>query len=91
MKFDLWFPKPMTGDVEKDKHAETAMVSGKSAYIWLTEPFDDGSGQHSLVRSNGRILLCNEAVSAEECCRQIDLVISDLVKLKTKAHKEFAK
>jgi hypothetical protein len=90
MKFDLWFPKPITGNPEMDKDAESAMVAGKSAYIWLVEPFDDGTGQHDLVWSKGRILVCHEAVSADECCRQIDLLIADLHKLKAKARRKFA-
>jgi hypothetical protein len=87
MKFDLWFPKPMAGPNDKD--AETAFIAGQSAYIELIDPFDDGSGQHSLVKSKGRILLCHEAITADECCHQIDSLIEDLKKLKIKARRKF--
>ncbi len=86
-KFDLWFPKPMRHATDKD--AETAFVAGQSAYICLVNPFDDGSGQHGLVKSEGRILLDHEALSADECCRQIDSLIGDLQTLKTKARGKF--
>ena len=81
----------MTGDPKKDNDAETAMTMGTSAYIWLREPFDDGSGQHDLVRPEGRILVCHEAVTADECCKQIDWVIADLQKLKAKARRKFTR
>lgn len=87
MKFDLWFPKPMAS--LNDKDAETAFTAGQSAYIELTDPFDDGSGQHSLLKSKGRILLCCEAVTAGECCGQIDSLIEDLKRLKIKARRKF--
>ena len=74
-----------------DKEAETGMVSAKSAYIEVVGPFDDGSGQHDLVKSKGHILLYHEATTAEECCGQIDLLIADLQSLKAKARREFAK
>jgi hypothetical protein len=86
-KFDLWFPKPM--EPGKENEAETAFVSGKSAYICLKNPFDDGSEQHDLVKSNGRILIFHEAVSADECCAQIDQLIDDLKSLKAKARHKF--
>lgn len=88
-KFDLWFPKPMRHGF--DEEAETVMVCGQSSYIELVNPFDDGSGQHNLVKSKGHILLCNEATSAEECCRQIDRLILDLQSLKAKARKKFVR
>jgi len=86
-KFALWFPKPMKSFGDPD--AETAAVSGQSAYICVVNPFDDGSGQQSLVRSKGRILLLEESISGDECCRQIDTLISDLQKLKVEALKKF--
>ena len=88
-KFDLWFPKPMGH--ANGRGAETAMVSGKSAYIEVVDPFDDGSGQHDLIKSKGHILLYHETTSAEECSQQIDLLIANLQALKVKAQKEFAK
>lgn len=72
-----------------DGAAETAF-RGKTAYISVVNPFDDGSGQHTLVKSKGRILLYNEAASADECCAQIDMLIADLQRLKAKARKRFA-
>jgi hypothetical protein len=87
MKFDLWFPKPMAHGNDKD--AETCFVSGQSAYIRVINPFDDGSGQHSMVKSKGKILLYHESVSAEECCSQIDSLIEDLKNLKNKARRKF--
>lgn len=86
-KFDLWFPIPMRSG--RDDEAETAFA-GKTAYICAVNPFDDGSGQHTLVKSKGRILINNEAASADECCAQIDSLISELQRLKTKARKMFA-
>ena len=79
MIFDLWFPK------------ETETAWGESAYVEVVNPFDDGSGSHDLVKSKGHILLLEEAVSADECCQQIDRLIADLQKLKAKARKKFAK
>jgi hypothetical protein len=86
-KFDLWFPKPYQPD---DSDPETAF-GGTTAYVCVVGPFDDGQGRHGLVKSKGRILLLNEACNAEECCRQIERLIKDLQKLKTKAEREFKK
>ena len=78
-KFDLWFPEP----------GHSAFRG--SAYISVVNPFDDGSGQHDLVNSKGHILLCEESINAEECCRQIDSLIQNLKDLKAKAEREFKK
>jgi len=86
MKFDLWFPKPMAH--ANDTEAETGLVAGQSAYICLADPFDDGSGQHDLIKSKGRILLCHESITAEECCAQIDSLIENLKNLKAKARRK---
>ena len=72
-----------------DGKAESAFC-GKSAYICLENPFDDGSGHHELVKSRGHILIYHEAMSADECCAQIDALITDLQALKNKARKQFA-
>ncbi len=86
-KFNLWFPKPYQPDASQ---SETAF-GGTTAYVCVKDPFDNGEGQHDLVKSKGRILLYNEACSAEECCGQIDRLIGDLQKLKSKAISEFKK
>jgi len=86
-RLDLWFPKPMSH--ADDMEAETAIVAGPSAYICVVDPFDDGSEQHELVKSGGRILLYHEAASANECCAQIDSLIDNLKNLKAKARQKF--
>jgi hypothetical protein len=87
-KFDLWFPKPMR--TPDDMEAETGLIVGKPAYICLANPFDDGSGQHNLLRSEGHILILYEATTEKECCEQIDSLISDLHSLKAKVRQRFA-
>jgi hypothetical protein len=86
-KFELFFPKEIRHAM--DEEAEIAF-RGKSAYVCVVDPFDDGSGQQSLVKSKGRILLYHEAMSADGCRGQIDSLISDLRRLKIEARKKSA-
>ncbi len=87
-KLDLWFPKPLKPGNENT--AESAFGC-KTAYIAVVNPFDDGSGCHTMVKSEGRILPFPEATSAAECIAQIDRLIRDLQRLKPKVVREFKK
>ena len=85
-KFDLFFPKPA-----KDAFGTGAesIFMGQVAYVEVVEPYCDGSDSHGMVKSGGRILLYHEAASAEECCNQIDSLIQELQRLKSKARQKF--
>lgn len=76
MKFDLLF-----------------LPEGKSpfrrvaAYIYVAE--HGGYGDSAKDARYGKLMLTSESTNATECHRQIDRLISDLEKLKTKASRKF--
>lgn len=60
-----------------------------SAYIYVSE--HRGYGENARDPRYGKLMLTPESMSEVECHRQIDRLISNLEKLKTKASRKFQK
>jgi hypothetical protein len=82
MKFDLFFPKT---EAETSIEGAETVWDGQPGYIYVSEPYE---GQNMVI-SGGRVLLTNESMTADECCKKIDGLIDDLRQLKAKARRRF--